>query len=358
MIGQTRAFLGSLLVASDMQTLRLAHESLVKAYFDRPRVILVSAKLAATGNQTGELSFATDLHRDTIRGIVFPGQDVSAGESFQGARGILESFVEGSIFPEPTSVGGLSLQRRIDTPAVFAAAADQGIPLVGLAPGNSGLLDTLQISDEARARISAALQAGKGVIVPTRNVMIGGSPAVAWYEYEPTSGELIGVGEDGNHSALAVYAGLGVVSILGLIAAEGPLGELAGQETFAILQVAYRTELAALSKNLSGYSFSAAKRTLRQRIRRDVSDAIELVDESLNNPLFKAGFKKGITESLRIFLNSLPTDPPVPSTLVALPGPEIDLSFNDEEVTPAVLAAPRFRQRHGRPLVGPGGESA
>ena len=49
MIGQTRAFLGSLLVASDMQTLRLAHESLVKAYFDRPRVIMVSAKLAATG---------------------------------------------------------------------------------------------------------------------------------------------------------------------------------------------------------------------------------------------------------------------------------------------------------------------
>ena len=89
-----------------------------------------------------------------IRGIVFPGQDVSAGESFQGARGILESFVEGSIFPEPTSVGSLSLQRRIDTPAIFAAAADQGIPLVGLAPGNSALLDTLQISDEARARIT------------------------------------------------------------------------------------------------------------------------------------------------------------------------------------------------------------
>ena len=185
-----------------------------------------------------------------------------------------------------------------------------------------------------------ALQAGKGVIVPTRNVMIGGAPAIAWYEYNPTSGELIGVGEDGNHSALAIYAGLGAVAILGLLVAEGPFGEFAGQETFAILQFAYRTELAALSQNLSGYSFSAAKRNLRRRIRRDVSDAIALVDESMNNFLFKAGFKKAITQSLRIFLNSLPTDPPVPSTLVVLPGPEIDLSFNAEELTPPVLAAP------------------
>src|SRR5262249_47020770 len=154
----------------------------------------------------------------------------------------------GSIFPDATAVGGLSLQRRVDTPAVFAAADAQGIPLVGLSPGHPGPLETLQISDEARARITAALQAGKSVIVPAPRLTIGGSPAIAWYEYNPATGELIGVGEDGGHNAIAGYAAVGALLIVGLISAEGPLGELEGQETFAILNVAYRTELAAIGQ--------------------------------------------------------------------------------------------------------------
>jgi uncharacterized repeat protein (TIGR01451 family) len=128
LVGQTRAYLDSLLRISGIYTQGLATEAGVAAYLDRPRLTVVSAAVTANGSQGDILSFEADLLSDSIRAFAAPRQESSVVLPFQAARGVLENTVESNVFPQP-STPGIQLKAQISTSAVFDAAANQGIPL-------------------------------------------------------------------------------------------------------------------------------------------------------------------------------------------------------------------------------------
>ena len=72
---------------------------------------------------------------------------------------------------------------------------------MALGPGDAALLGGLNISLEAKARITAALQAGQVVLVPTQSALIDRAATVGWYEIDPTTGVTLDVLEDGSHAA-------------------------------------------------------------------------------------------------------------------------------------------------------------
>ena len=77
---------------------------------------------------------------------------------------------------------------------VLAAAAQQNIPLITLAPGQIAAVDALKLPADAKARITTALLAGKQVTVPSQEVTVNGQPAIAWLRTDPITGETAGVG--------------------------------------------------------------------------------------------------------------------------------------------------------------------
>jgi hypothetical protein len=68
----------------------LQDSALVKAYHDRPRIIIVSNRIEGT-NDNAHLTFSIDLRSDTIRASAIPGQRQDAVVSFNAIRGLFES---------------------------------------------------------------------------------------------------------------------------------------------------------------------------------------------------------------------------------------------------------------------------
>jgi len=207
-LGVTR-FYGALLSRlSDLARGNLAEAALVRAYDDRPRLSVVSNRfLFDEVTETGRLGASIDLRRDELRVVAYPGQNESLAEFFfRFERGIAASVNEASVLDVlPGAVEQPATQ--IDTPAVFAAAEEQGVAITVVSSENLSELDALNISVEAKARIAAAAEADKVMFVPAGMVTLNGEPAIGWYEVD-LDGTVIGVGEDGGHFALSEYAGL------------------------------------------------------------------------------------------------------------------------------------------------------
>jgi uncharacterized membrane protein/transglutaminase-like putative cysteine protease len=203
---------------SDSLNSQLALTSQVAAYFANPRVTISSVLLTPSADGTSaSLQTALDLRRDTIRVLAPPGQSPAAVQGFNGARGLVENEAEAHSLP-PASPGG-AVHPAVNTLSILQAAADQGIAMVTINPTDLGQLDALDISAEARARITAALSEGKTVVVPSREVNIDGSAQIGWYESDPQTGEIVGVLEDGTHGVfdkLALFA-LGALLTIGFV---------------------------------------------------------------------------------------------------------------------------------------------
>lgn len=209
-IGLTRLNAANYILASDVFIDSFADSSLVKAYFDRPRIIIASAQSVldeTSGEPMQRLSI--DLRRDAIRAIAFPGQSQIATAGFQLARGLENSILESAVLQIVAGEGVTSP----DAATVFLEASDQNIPVTLISQENLGQLDGLDISLEAKARITAAVAAGRTVLTPTRSVTIDGKPNIAWYEIDPVTGDSIGVTEDGGHQGIAEYAAVVTVSV-------------------------------------------------------------------------------------------------------------------------------------------------
>jgi uncharacterized repeat protein (TIGR01451 family) len=206
-----------LFTLSDARTERLAETSLGKAYYDRPRLVLISNRLSVdTQAQTATTSLQIDLRRDSIRAIAFPGQSTAAAKAFQAVRGVSESTVERDVGTDVVGTGGPG-QGHVSAADVFAAARAQGVRLTVLRQNNLGELDGLDLSPEAKARITVAVGQGYAMIVPADPVSVQGVPAIAWYEVHPDTGEAIGVTEDGGHELSELAYGLLIVALRVLV---------------------------------------------------------------------------------------------------------------------------------------------
>jgi len=226
MIGLTRLQAAGFFETSELLTREFAQQSLVKAYFDRPRLVLTSSRFDPdAASQSVSFEFGIDLRKDDIRGIVFPGQNVEAGSGFQFLRGVMESVAEAESLFQFTNPNGQQLQ-SVSTAVVMQEAIALGISVIQLAPGDLLLLDDLPISAEAKARITQTLDTGRLVTVPTESVTIDGIERIGWYETDPQTGETIGVMEDGGHQGIVEYgAALAFVGILA-IATIGTIADL------------------------------------------------------------------------------------------------------------------------------------
>ncbi len=206
-----RAFASYFTTLSDGLTTKLAQQNLVKAYFTSPRIVITASRVgqdATTLQPT--LVHSIDLRADSTRVLAYPGQAQEAAVAFNAVRGVSESLAEQealtNLDPDPNGMGAAS---------IVQAAMDEGIPLTAISSRNLSNLDSLDISAEAKGRITSAIMAGKSVVVPTRSVDLSGMKAIAWYEVNPTTGETIGVGEDGEHQFFensAIYGAIGYLS--------------------------------------------------------------------------------------------------------------------------------------------------
>jgi large repetitive protein len=256
----------------------------VKAYFDRPRLILISDKVKADlGAKTAALLFAIDLRRDSIRAVPFPGQSTAASRAFNAIRGISESTAERDAFSSMLPSDGPQMQ-GVSAASIFEAASAQGIGFVAITSANLSALDALDISAEAKARITAAAERGKGVIVPTRSVTLNGSATIGWYEVDPGTGETIGVTEDGGHGWMdGVYliAGFLIAVVLMLAVYDLLAAPILGQKPIlAKLFESIVKILGDLINNVSG-----SKSTIRASLA-SASTPIEAAGPSLFDDAF------------------------------------------------------------------------
>jgi uncharacterized membrane protein len=184
---------------SDAMTKATASVSGVSAYSDCPRLILVSTGIQqATASQGASIMLGIDLRRDAVRAIPAPTQSAAAAHSFQVTRGFQETTLENDVGSQLTSQNGV-LSQGISTATVMDATANQNIPLVFLTQDTESDLDSLRIPSEAKARIMQTLAAGKAVLVPSQGVTLAGVTTTAWYEIDLSSGDTIGVLQDGTH---------------------------------------------------------------------------------------------------------------------------------------------------------------
>ncbi|MGE0681464.1 MAG: PKD domain-containing protein [Candidatus Binatia bacterium] len=218
----TRGYGSGFLTFSDALTEQIAARALVKVYFDRPRLVLVSSRIEPDpGAQQLKSSFAIDLRRDRIRSVAFPGQRRAASQAFNATRGIAESIAEGEALSLLRSSDQQQSQ-RVSAALIFEEALTQGIGLTTLTKESLTGLEALNLSAEAKARISQALAQGKAVIAPTQAVSVNGVVTTGWYEVDAETGETIGVLEDGGHGfferegvfAAIVYTAVTLVGVI------------------------------------------------------------------------------------------------------------------------------------------------
>ena len=194
----TRILGNNFLTLSQLQTNTLATASGVVAYFDRPRAVLISQQLNTDSSaDSTSLTASVDLLNDSLRVEPAPGQSVAALFLFNLTRGVFENLSERDTVAALSTTG--QAPTVDNTYDVFVAAAAQNIPLVDVTEANLSILQNLDISADAKARITTDVQSGFGVVVPDQSVLLNGSPTIAWAEINLSTGEYIGVDADGGH---------------------------------------------------------------------------------------------------------------------------------------------------------------
>jgi uncharacterized repeat protein (TIGR01451 family) len=205
-VTQTRADVAALMASVDALTARLSSQSLIAAYFARPRVDVVSSSISSGPSDGAVVTFETDLRNESIEALPAPGQALSAAESLLYVRGTLESALEAQLVPGAPPTDGVAVAGGISAASVVQAAMAQNIRLISIAPGKVAAVDGLSISADAKARIAAAVGAGFAVIVPVSDVVVSGTSTIAWFQVDPATGETIGVTADGANGGLVEAA--------------------------------------------------------------------------------------------------------------------------------------------------------
>jgi len=181
---------------------------LSRAYADSPRIVSVGTD-ASSQAISPTISLSMDIIHNTARPVVSAREDaratISANMGLGFANGIAEYFVMQSESPTSPSVSVVS---------VFDQAQAQGVQFTQIDQAHLATLARLPLSNEARARITAAVQRGQVVVTPEQMVTVGSVTTVGWYEINRSTGEITDTMENGRHQSLAEYAlilGLGIL---------------------------------------------------------------------------------------------------------------------------------------------------
>jgi uncharacterized membrane protein len=292
-------------VRSQNEARNLAVGNAVAAYFDRPSVTIAGIRF---DRATGGLDFSFDLRRETMRVVAAPGQNPQAAVAFNFTKGLIDNVFEQDVIP---AASGTTLLGTIN---IVQQALAQGVPFVTITSGNLPALSTLDVSAEAKARITAAVLQGAIVATPVHSVMVGTTQAISWLELNPSTGEISGVLEDGTRSALGEEATV-----------DGA-GDATATEGLATQAAEVRSLGDRFLDLLNRYFANPSTRAEKQSL---IFDARLLLLDFANSGIVGGQF----LANLRIIESNLTTlfqngDPPVTNFLLSLDIPFPDVSPN------------------------------
>ena len=170
----------------------LARRLGVVAWFDEPRLLVGSLVVGADGRRQQVL----DLRRDRMTAVARPGQPRRVAESFQFGRGVMSSALEGRVLGAATGSPALT------TALLMRQARDEGTATRLLSVRERDQLATLALPEPVQARVEAALDSGKLVMLPARPVSYQGEPRWGWWQIDPRSYHTVGVLDSGLHQAV------------------------------------------------------------------------------------------------------------------------------------------------------------
>ncbi len=187
--------------ASDQGHAYLSDSLLVRSYPAEPRLFTVGWEW---NEITAKSSISFDLLHNPLRAIAWPGQSADARTGFLYWRALLDMSAEQQVLQEiaPPPLTG--------TGAVFEAAGTAGIPFELIRSGRLDELEALPVSEQAKARITAAVTADPEVFVvlPAEMVTLPGAnePTIGWLEINNATGAIVDTMENGQHSAAVSYS--------------------------------------------------------------------------------------------------------------------------------------------------------
>lgn len=169
----------------------------VKLYYDQPRIIINTSQTSNTSDVTIQ---SMDLRSTYAQAIVYPGQSISAEFTAQWTKGLIESRIEGEAIQDITGTPPKTTFR------LFEAMQEQEIDPILITPENIDWLNLYNLEPSSYAYAVEALMDGKSILIPTESVELDGELTLGWWEFDPNTGETIGVMKDGLHSGVAEYA--------------------------------------------------------------------------------------------------------------------------------------------------------
>ena len=238
---------------------------LVRSYLDSPRVTITNVVTSESEEQV-KLGFHVDLLKNNLRVLSNPGNAINAENIFRSAQSILDSVSEGQIIQSISDTS--SLPKTVQ--AILEVASNTGVPIILIEPNNIAKVELLEISSDAKARISMAIRSGKFVLTPNRMVVINNQNTLGWFELNPISGEIIGVLDDGSFGVYDEYGFL-----LRQLTPAQQTGFIFGYAAGVI--TAYTT----IAPLYHYYAEAAIKLPLKEYILNNVSRAMEQVTQRL-----------------------------------------------------------------------------
>ena len=160
--GMNRLLADEVIDQSQYTTRTQANEADVVAYFDRPRIVMVTTRdtLDSTTN-TDNMTSSIDLVNDSLHVIAAPGQTEIAPDEFNLARGLFENIEEQQVIAGLAAATGQTLQVD-NTAVVFQTAAAQGISLSLITSASLGTLDGLGAPGGSQGADHGRRRAGTG----------------------------------------------------------------------------------------------------------------------------------------------------------------------------------------------------
>ncbi|MEO7255797.1 MAG: transglutaminase domain-containing protein [Casimicrobium sp.] len=318
--------LASLLGAADKQADDHALRTLVKAYIASPKITLAQSRLL-----TDSIVTSLDIRKNDLRVIPLPGIAYQNARNFERNRGLGESILEGQI-----------LSRMTGDPSQSIASVLTGMPdasgYLPVTSVNLSVIDTLNLSQQAKLRITEAVHAGRAILAPINPVIVSGKPVTAWLETDPNTGYTISTMEDGSHGSIVEYA-----FTLKEFYTNGPtanlehlIGRVEAVGLFGIALTAAIIESVAQNRPFDGIvqDLRATVGPILKGIVKDLKTLLKgwkLLPKDLKAQggavkELMTGLVDGLDDMAKMFLGE-DGDPPLPGTLFSsatpqLPGPQ------------------------------------
>jgi len=305
---------------SDAATAQLAAQAGVHDVRATPRIIVASAEAKGTEDRP---TFALDLRLDEVD--TAPGDDAAAARSFQLARGLQESALEGKYLEVV-----LGDRQAVSTAALMNAALRDNIAFAAVTPDTKNQLGELKLPEPFAKLVVAALDAGHQVVLPRTAVRLAGRMRWGFWDIDPENGRTIGVMEGGQRQGMVeipvtttgVPLNPAMGFVLGLHA-----GAVVGQLTLASLILKYGDvtpqliqEMTDIVKQIACTACPEVKVEAKVEIKTNDCLKQDLLKFAKGGLDFCSKYQDGFKCAAAVIVMSLTkTDPPNPHVKITPP---------------------------------------